>query len=126
MNMKRENIVRKKSFSFALKIIDLYRFLVQKREYVLSRQILRSGTSIGANIEEAQAAVSRKDFVNKIGIASKEARETRHWLLLLIESEFLVGYQDTSLIQNELEEIIKILTSIVKTTRQKSEVIRKK
>ncbi len=126
MNMKRENIVRKKSFSFALKIIDLYRFLVQKREYVLSRQILRSGTSIGANIEEAQAAVSRKDFVNKIGIASKEARETRYWLLLLIESEFLVGYQDTSLIQNELEEIIKILTSIVKTTRQKSEVIRKK
>ena len=124
--MKRENIVRKKSFSFALKIIDLYRFLVQKREYVLSRQILRSGTSIGANIEEAQAAVSRKDFVNKIGIASKEARETRYWLLLLIESEFLVGYQDTSLIQNELEEIIKILTSIVKTTRQKSEVIRKK
>lgn len=116
---KNENVVRKKSFCFALKIIALYRFLIQKREYVLSRQILRSGTSIGANIEEAQAAVSRKDFANKISISSKEARETRYWLLLLIESKFLIDYQETSLIQNELEEIIKLLTSIVKKCRQK-------
>jgi four helix bundle protein len=108
-----ENIIRKKSFEFALMIINLYRELQERHEYVLSKQLLRSGTSIGANVEEACAGQSRKDFLAKMSIASKEARETRYWLQLLQQSK-LVDIDVTSAL-HDANEIISILTSIVKT-----------
>ncbi len=109
-----ESLIQKKSFSFALEIIKLYRELVEQREYVLSKQLLRSGTSIGANVEEASAGQSRKDFLAKMSIASKEARETKYWLRLLQESE-LVKVDVTSTLSHA-DELIRMLTSIVKTT----------
>lgn len=112
-----DSIIQKKSFEFALEIIRLYRELQDQREYVLSRQLLRSGTSIGANVEEATAAQSRNDFVAKMSIASKEARETRYWLRLLQESK-LVDIDVTSQLIH-VDELIRILTSIVKTTSAK-------
>lgn len=112
-----DSIIQKKSFEFAQEIIRLYRELQDQREYVLSRQLLRSGTSIGANVEEATAAQSRNDFVAKMSIASKEARETRYWLRLLQESK-LVDIDVTSQLIH-VDELIRILTSIVKTTSAK-------
>jgi four helix bundle protein len=82
-------MIKGKSFEFALKIIELYKTLVDSKEYVISKQLLRSGTSIGANVEEAGAAVSKKDFVSKMSIASKEARETKYWLRLLDQSQLV-------------------------------------
>jgi four helix bundle protein len=113
-----ESIIREKSFRFALKIIELYQNLQVHKEYVLSKQLLRSGTSIGANVEEATAAQSRKDFVAKMAIASKEARETKYWLQLLQESQ-LVPINLAATI-SEVDELIKILTAIVKTTKTNS------
>src|ERR1700691_4896879 len=109
-----ESIVRQKSFGFALEIISLYKQFSAEREYVLSKQLLRSGTSIGANIEEALAGQSRRDFLAKMAIASKEARETRYWLVLLQKSN-LTKTELNQTIENN-EELIRILTSIVKTT----------
>ena len=83
----KDNIIQKKSYDFALTIIALYRNLVKGNEFVLSKQLLRSGTSIGANVEEAQAGQSRADFISKMSIASKEARETCYWLRLLRDSK---------------------------------------
>lgn len=113
--MKRENIILDKSFDFALGIIELYKQLVAEKEYVLSKQLLRSGTSIGANVEEATAAISKKDFTAKMSIASKEARETRYWLRLLDKSK-LVNLDFTKHL-NEAEQLINILTAIVKTSQ---------
>jgi len=110
-----ESIVRKKSFCFALEIIDLYRDLQAHKEYVLSKQLLRSGTSIGANVEEATAAQSRRDFVAKMAIAAKEARETKYWLQLLQESQ-LAPINLTNEIA-KADELIKILTAIIKATK---------
>jgi four helix bundle protein len=88
--LKKENIIRDKSYSFALKIIDTYKFLIhEKKEYVLSKQLLRSGTSIGANVNEALEGQSRADFTHKLAISLKEARETQYWLCLLQDSEYL-------------------------------------
>ena len=109
-----DSVIRQKSFDFALAIIELYRKLQERHEYVISRQLLRSGTSIGANVEEATAGQSRKDFLSKMAIASKEARETKYWLLLLQQSK-LVDIDVTSHLA-QVEELIRILTSIVKTT----------
>ncbi len=81
--MKKENIILERSFDFALLIIELYKQLIAEKEFVLSKQLLRSGTSIGANVEEATAAISKRDFAYKMSISSKEARETRYWLRLL-------------------------------------------
>jgi len=115
--MKKENIILDKSFHFSLTIIELYKLLLKENEYVISKQILRSGTSIGANIEEATAANSLKDFAYKMSIASKEARETKYWLKLLDKSQIIV--YDYSKFHIEINEIINILTSIVKTTQSK-------
>ena len=109
-----ESVIRQKSFDFALAIVELYRDLQEKHEYVISRQLLRSGTSIGANVEEATAGQSRRDFLSKMAIASKEARETKYWLSLLQRSK-LVDV-DVSAHLAQVEELIRILTSIVKTT----------
>ncbi len=105
-----------KSFVFSLDIINLYKKLILNSETVISKQLLRSATSIGANINEAQAASSKKDFLNKMIIASKEARESDYWLKLLSQSKFVE--MDYSIYLNEVEEIIKILTAIVKSTKR--------
>ncbi len=112
----KESIVKKKSFEFALRIIETYKILQEQKEFILSKQLLRSGTSIGANVSEALAGVSKADFLNKMAIASKEARESLYWLELLEKSQ-MVKYNFNSLIE-DCEELIKILTSIVKTTQQ--------
>ncbi len=111
-----ESIIQRKSFVFALQIIDLYRRLQEQREFVVSKQLLRCGTSIGANVEEATAGQSRRDFLSKMTIASKEARETRYWLRLLQESNLTQIDADSELAA--VDELIRILTSIVKTTSQ--------
>ncbi|NJL00865.1 MAG: four helix bundle protein [Spirulinaceae cyanobacterium SM2_1_0] len=111
-----ESLIQRKSFQFALSVIRLYQKLQERREYVLSKQLLRSGTSIGANVEEASAGQSRKDFLAKMSVASKEARETKYWLRLLRESQ-LVEIDVTSEIARA-DELIRILTSIVKTTKE--------
>ena len=114
--MKKENLILEKSFGFALSIIELYKLMIAQKEYVMSKQLLRSGTSIGANIEEATAAISRKDFVFKMSISSKEARETKYWLRLIAKSN--LTNIDVNLHLNEINQIINILTAIVKTTQE--------
>jgi four helix bundle protein len=113
------NVIRDKSYAFALEIVGLCSALEKRREFNLSRQLFRSGTSIGANIEEAQAAQSRADFVSKMSIASKEARETHYWLRILRDSVLLPEAERQEVLGTtveECEEIVRILTSIVKTT----------
>lgn len=110
------NMIQSKSYQFALAVMGLYRMLVKDREYIISRQLLRSATSIGANIEEAQSAQSRKDFISKMNIALKEARETKYWLSLINDSHFFDI--DLTSYLNQIEEIIKILTSIVKSSQE--------
>ena len=114
---KKPNIIKEKTYKFALDIINIYRQMLKQNEFVLSKQLVRAGTSIGANAEEATAAQSRKDFISKMSISSKEARETNYWLRLLRDSKLCKGIDYTDLI-NESEEIIAILTSIVKTTQK--------
>jgi len=114
--MKRDNVIKDKSFKFALEIIKLYKVLQGNKEYILSKQLLRSGTSIGANVSEAGAAQTKKDFITKISISSKEARETLYWLQLLDESK-LVELDYTTYI-SDIQELIRILTSIVKSSQE--------
>ncbi|HEX9371292.1 MAG TPA: four helix bundle protein [Roseiflexaceae bacterium] len=111
-----ESIIQQKSFTFALAVVRLYQRIVAQHEYVLSKQLLRSGTSIGANVEEALAGITRKDFRTKMATALKEARETRYWLRLLLLSD-LVDVDMTDEL-SQIQEIILILTSIVKTTSE--------
>lgn len=114
--MAQENIIKDKSFAFALDIITLYQGLRLEKEYIISKQLLKCGTSIGANIEEALAGQSKKDFIAKMAIASKEARETSYWLRLLAKSK--LTKIDVIEEQVKIDEIIKILTSIVKTSQR--------
>ena len=108
----KENIIQQKSFLFAIRIINLYKYLInEKKEFILSKQILRSGTSIGANIEESIGGQSEKDFLYKISISYKEARETIYWLKLLKETEY-IKVDEFESIYNDAEEICKILGSI--------------
>lgn len=116
--MIKRNIIAEKSFDFALEIIDLYILLSKENEYIISKQVLKSGTSIEANVEESIAAQSSKDFVSKLSIAAKEARETRYWLKLLNKSKLTEINVDNHL--KDIEEIIKILTKIIKTTQSKN------
>ena len=111
------NVVLDKSYAFALEVIALYQCMVGFKEFVLSKQLLRSGTSIGANVEEAQAAQSSKDFINKLSIACKEARETRYWLRLLQQSQLCPIEYGPHL--ERVEELIRILNSIIKTTTER-------
>ena len=113
------NPIRDKSKQFAVRIIKLYQCLEsEKREYVLSKQVLRSGTSIGANTREALEGQSRADFTAKMSIALKEARETEYWLELLHETGYLSKEQYTSM-EADCRELVRILTSIVKTSKEK-------
>lgn len=117
--MKTRNLILDKSFDFAVRIVNLNKHLVsEKKEYVLSKQIIRSGTSIGALVREAQHAESTADFIHKLSIALKEANETEYWLLLLHETNYLNTKQFNSL-KNDIEELLKILVKIVKKTKQK-------
>ncbi len=111
----KSSIVKDKSFEFALDIINLYKKLCASNEHIIARQLLRCGTSIGANIEEALAGYSKKDFSSKMSISSKEARETAYWLRLIQKSNLIDYPLDNLLIK--VNELIKILTSIVKTTQ---------
>jgi four helix bundle protein len=110
----KENIIKDRSYQFALRIIKLCLWLRENKHYEISNQLFKSGTSIGANVEEALAGHSRKDFLHKMTIASKEARETFYWLRILRDSEIL-NMQRSQDIISESEEIVKILTSIIKT-----------
>ncbi len=114
----KENIIQQKSYVFAIKIVELYKCLISnKKEFVLSKQLIRSGTSIGANIEEALGGQSRKDFVAKISIAYKEARETKYWLSLLREGGYMTQ-KELSSVFDSCEEILRIIGKIQKTTKE--------
>ena len=115
----RDNIILDKSFTFAVRVVKLYKYLCdEKKEYILSKQLLRSGTSIGANINEAQAGQSKADFISKMSISSKEARESKYWIDLLVKTEYLnINDQHTKSLVSDIEEIIKLLTSIVKSSQ---------
>lgn len=116
----KENIIQIKSYAFAIKIVKLYQHLCEeKKEYVLSKQLLRSGTSIGANIEEAIGGQSDKDFFAKLTIAYKEARETHYWIRLLTDTNYISKEESQNLL-NEVDELLRIIGSIQKTLKNKS------
>ena len=113
--MKEENVILEKSYAFALKIMSLARLIRDQREYDLASQLWRAGTSIGANVEEAQAAQSRADFRSKMAIAAKEARESHYWLRLTRDGNVLTESQIEPVIE-EIESIKRMLTTIVKSS----------
>jgi len=118
--LKTENIVQQKSFAFAIRVVNVYKYLItEKKEFVLSKQLLRSGTSIGANIEESIGGQSDKDFLSKLSIAYKEARETIYWLKLLQATDYLTQQEADSLL-NDTEEICKILGKIQITLKTRN------
>jgi four helix bundle protein len=116
MSFKEDNLIQHKAFEFALSIIKFYTICKSQNEYILSKQILRCGTSIGANVEEGIAAQSKKDFISKLSIANKEARETKYWLKLYQSSNLVQIEVDSYL--KEIESIINILTKIIKTSSE--------
>ncbi len=118
--MKTDNIIQDKSFAFAIRIINLYKYLIaEKKEFVLSKQLLRAGTSIGANIEESIGGQSDKDFLSKISISYKEARETIYWLKLLLATDYLSEKEAESLLK-DAEEICKIIGRIQITLKSRN------
>ncbi len=114
----KENIIKDKSFSFAIQIIQLNNELVKRKEYILSKQLIRSGTAIGALIRESEHAQSKADFINKLSIALKEANETLYWLELLVKTDFILE-KDFLELSNKNEELIKLLVSIIKTSKSR-------
>jgi len=115
-----DSIIKNKSFSFAIRIVKLYKFLLEsKKEYVLSKQLLRSGTAIGALVREAQNAESKADFVHKLGVAQKENDETLYWLELLFETEYLDEKEFASM-QKDAKEILKMIRSAIITSGKSS------
>ncbi|MDR3261059.1 MAG: four helix bundle protein [Tannerella sp.] len=115
------NVVKEKSYAFALRMIKVYKYLNrEKREFVLSKQALRSGTSIGALVREAEHAQSKADFINKMSIALKEANETAYWLMLMKDSDF-IDEKSFSSIYNDCDELISLLVRIVKTSKDSNE-----
>ena len=117
--MKGKNLILDKSFDFAIRIVNLSKYLVSyRKEYILSKQIMRSGTSIGALVREAQHAESNADFIHKLSIALKEANETDYWLLLLNKTEYIDDKIYNSLNEN-IQELLKLLVSIIKSSKNK-------
>ena len=117
--MKEQNVLKEKSYLFAIRAVKLYQFLKEeKKEFTLSKQILRSGTSIGANVEEAIGAQSEKDFYMKLNIAYKEARETHYWLRILHDTNYIDDKQFKSIL-NDCDELLKITGTIIKTMKSK-------
>ena len=116
----KENIIQVKSFAFAIRIVNTYKYLQsEKKEFVLSKQMLRSGTSIGANVEEAIGGQSKKDFIAKISIAYKEARETKYWINLLFATNYMEENAANALLQ-DIEELSKILSSILVSSKEQN------
>jgi len=114
----KENVLLDKSFKFAVRVVNLYKYLCDtKKEFTLSKQLLRSGTSIGANINEAQDAQSKNDFISKLSISLKEARESKYWIELLKETDYLSDKEANNLVK-DLVEVIKLLVSIIKSTKE--------
>ena len=117
--MGKYNILQEKSFAFAVRIVNLYKYLCdEKKEFVLSKQVLRCGTSIGANIEEAIGGQSDKDFLSKLSVSYKEARETTYWIKLLLATNYLLSEQAESILQ-DADEVCKIIAKIIITTSKK-------
>ena len=115
--MKADNIIQIKSYDFALRIIKLHKHLISThKEYDISRQLLRSGTSIGANVEEAIGGTTKKDFKYKLSISYREARESHYWIRLLRDSSYISQKQASSLLK-DCDELLKIIGSIIKTTK---------
>lgn len=118
--MVKDNVIKDKSFAFALRIVKLYQFLTeQKREYVLSKQLLRSGTAIGALVREAEQAESNADFIHKLAVAQKETNETDYWIELLYQSSFIDEKPYLSM-SSDIKELSKILSSIIITSKKKN------
>jgi four helix bundle protein len=116
----KENILLDKSFAFSIRVINAYKYLLKEhKEFVISKQFLRSGTSIGANVEEAVGAQSRNDFVSKLSIAYKEARETKYWIRLLAKTNYFTEEQSASLL-TDVEELLRIIGRIQVTTKQRN------
>lgn len=119
MNEQKPNIVRDKSFAFAIRVVNLYKYLISdKKEFIMSKQLMRSGTSVGANVREAINAQSKKDFIHKLSISQKECDETIYWLELLKETNYIDKREYESL-KNEAAELLKIVKSIILTTKNK-------
>ena len=117
--MKSNNVLQDKSYAFAVRIVKVYQHLCrEKNEYVLSKQLLRSGTSIGANVEEAIGGQTEKDFFAKLSIAYKESRETHYWIRLLSDTGYL-SVEDKTILLSDVDELLKIIGSIQKTMKQK-------
>lgn len=115
--IEKENVILTKTYDFAIRIVRLYQYLCkEKKEFELSKQILRSGTSIGANAEESVGGLSRKDFLAKLGVSYRETRETRYWLRLLRDTDYISQEQAQSMI-DDADEILRIITAIQKTTK---------
>ncbi|AUC60551.1 hypothetical protein AA637_04975 [Cyanobacterium sp. HL-69] len=114
----KSNAIQEKSFKFAIRAVNFYKYLtLEKKEYVLSKQVLRSGTAIGALVREAQQGESRADFIHKMAIALKEAKETEYWILLLNETDYMDKIAFNSMFK-DIEELIKLLTSIINTAKK--------
>ena len=114
----KENVIKEKSFLFAIEIVSLYKILVERKEFVLSKQLLCSGTSIGANVRESEHAQSKADFIHKLSIALKEANETEYWIDLLFETKYL-SQTEFENIKPSIIELLKLLTSIINTSKTK-------
>src|SRR5258706_875769 len=119
--MEKENVLKNKSYQYAIKILRFNKFLIEKKEFVISKQVLRSGTSIGAMVEEANQAESKADFIHKLSIANKEANETHYWLRLLRDSEVIVD--EAIILLKDCEELLRLLTAIIKSTKAKLEQV---
>ena len=116
--MEKRNVIKEKSFLFAIEIVGLYKVLAERKEFVLSKQVLRSGTSIGANIREAEHAQIKADFIHKLSISLKEANETEYWLDLLYETKYINQIEFENL-KSKIIELLKLLTSIINTSKSK-------
>lgn len=115
--MKADNVIQIKSYAFAIRVVNVYKYLTSEHnEYVLSKQLLRCGTSIGANIEEAIGGQSKKDFIAKLAISYKEAREAHYWIRILRDTDYLSQEQSASLL-NDVDELLRIIGTIQKTMR---------
>jgi four helix bundle protein len=121
--MLKGNLIRDEAFGFALRIMDLAKMLRQEKEYELSSQLWKAGTSIGANVEEAQAGQSRADFLAKMTIASKEAREALYWLRLADKGK-IISAEEIASVREQCERIVRILTAIVKTGRESKDQLK--
>jgi four helix bundle protein len=116
--VEKRNVIKEKSFLFAIEIVGIYKVLAERKEFVLSKQVLRSGTSIGANVRESEHAQSKADFIHKLSISLKEANETEYWLDLLYETKYITQIEFENL-KPKIIELLKLLTSIINTSKSK-------